>query len=170
MTHLAEERNLTASPERIWAIVADSRRWPEFYHTHDGLGKLRAVEFLGKPVDGVGARRRMTFTLVPPWDEEIVRFEPPATRDEAERAKASDRQPGEAIVELRGVRNPGMKYWHVTMELVPGRSFTTLRWDLYFELARWSGLFGGKKRVKRVLEDVMLTGLLEIDRLASKTE
>ncbi|MHB8604677.1 MAG: SRPBCC family protein [Thermoplasmatota archaeon] len=152
---------MSAPAERIWALLADSKRWPEFYRTHDNLGKLRAVEYLGRPRDEKGTRRRMFFAPALPWDEEITRFEPPSHQDDAAR------QAGEATLELRGVRNPGMKYWQVRFELVPGKGFTTVRWEIFYDLAGAARFFG-KKRFKAVMEDVMLTGLLEIDRIAGR--
>ena len=149
MTHISEERNIEAPPERIWAVIASTPRWMEFYRTHDNRGRLKKAEYLGKEADEVGARRRMHFVPGLPWDEECVRFDPPHR------------------LEWRGVRTPGMKYYQTILELVPGSGFTTLRWDLYFELSGWSKVFV-KKKVKRVLEDATLTALLEIDRLSMK--
>ena len=149
MTHISEERNIEAPPDRIWRVVADSRRWPEFYHTHDRRGRLKRVDYLGREADEVGTRRRMHFQPGLPWDEELVRLEP------------------ESRLEWRGVRTPAMKYYQTILELVPGPGYTTLRWDLYFELSGWSKFFA-KKKVKAVLEDVILTALLEIDRMAMK--
>ena len=91
MTHISEERNIEAPPERIWAVIASTPRWMEFYRTHDNRGRLKKAEYLGKEADEVGARRRMHF--------------------------------------------------------VPGSGFTTLRWDLYFELtARAASSRGGRSR------------------------
>jgi uncharacterized protein YndB with AHSA1/START domain len=58
----------TASPEAVWAVLADHARWPEWFPN------VKAVEILG-PAEGVGARRRVK---VPGMavDEEFIAWEP----------------------------------------------------------------------------------------------
>lgn len=146
MVHLSEERNIPATPEAIWRIVADTKTWPMFYATPNERLHLRSVEYLdGATSDGPGVKRRLHFLGVPSWDEQATRW------------RELD------SVTWLGVRNPGMQYWTQQMELLPGKSFCTLRWDIYFKL---SAPRSARKVLQRTLEDIMLSSLARIERLA----
>lgn len=58
----------TASPERVFAVLADHERWPEWFPN------VRSVEVIG-PAEGVGARRRVRVpgAVV---EEEFIVWEP----------------------------------------------------------------------------------------------
>ena len=58
----------TASPDAVFAVLADHERWPEWFPS------LRDVTVLG-PAEGVGARRRV---VIPGMtvDEEFIVWEP----------------------------------------------------------------------------------------------
>ena len=109
-------------------------------------GKLRAVEYLdGATSDGPGVKRRLHFTALPAWDEQVSRW----SEDEH--------------VSWLGVRNPGQKYWTQQFDLIPGRGYTTLRWEVFYEL----GAPRPAARVfRRTLEDLMEASLARIERLA----
>lgn len=148
MTHLSEERNVPAAPKAIWRVVADTKRWPQFFATPKERGKLRAVEYLdGATFDGPDVKRRLHFTLLPAWDEQVSRW-----REE------------ESVTWL-GIRNPGQRYWTQQMELIPGRGFTTLRWDVFYEL---HAPRAARKVFKRTLEDVLVASLERVERLATQ--
>ena len=148
MTHLSEERNIPAPPQAIWAVVSDTKRWPQFFATPKERGRLRAVEYLdGATSDGPDVRRRLHFTALPAWDEQVTKW------SEAE------------YVTWLGVRNPWQKYWTQQMELIPGRGFTTLRWDVFFELGAPAP---AKKVFKRTLDDLMVASLERIERLVAE--
>lgn len=146
MTHLSEERNVPTAPGPLWRVVADTRRWPQFYATRREVGKLRAVEYLdGATQDGPDVRRRLHFTLLPPWEEQVVKWRP------------------EELVQWLGVRNPGQKYWTQQLELIPGRGYTTLRWDVFYDL---TAPRPARKVFRRTLEDLMWSSLERVERLA----
>ena len=147
MTHLSEERNIPTPPRAIWRVVADTKRWPQFFATPKERGRLRAVEYLdGATADGPDARRRLHFTALPAWDEQVSKWR----EDE--------------YVSWLGVRNPGQKYWTQQFDLIPGRGFTTLRWDVFYELGGPRAM--AKKVFRRTLDDLMVASLERIDRLA----
>jgi uncharacterized protein YndB with AHSA1/START domain len=58
----------TASPDKVFAVLADHERWPEWFPS------LRKVKVLG-PAEGVGARRRV---VIPGMtvDEEFIVWDP----------------------------------------------------------------------------------------------
>ena len=60
----------TASPDKVFAVLADHERWPEWFPS------LRDVTVLG-PAEGVGARRRV---VIPGMtvDEEFIVWDPGA--------------------------------------------------------------------------------------------
>lgn len=58
----------TASPEAVFAVLADHARWPEWFPN------VKAVEVLG-PAEGVGARRRVKIPGMS-VDEEFIAWEP----------------------------------------------------------------------------------------------
>ena len=58
----------TASPEAVFAVLADHRRWPEWFPN------VKAVEVLG-PAEGVGARRRVKVPGLA-VEEEFIAWEP----------------------------------------------------------------------------------------------
>lgn len=58
----------TASPEAVFAILADHVRWPEWFPG------LRSVEITG-PAEGVGARRRVKLPGLT-VDEEFIAWDP----------------------------------------------------------------------------------------------
>lgn len=146
MVHVSEERNIAAPPEAIWAIVADTKLWPRFYATPTERLHLRSVEYLGgATADGPDVTRRLHFTGVPAWDEQATRW-----------------RENDSITWL-GVRNPGLKYWTQQMELIPGRGFTTLRWDVFFEV---KGPRAVRKAFKRTMEDIVVSSLGRIEALA----
>jgi len=58
----------TASPDAVFAVLADHRRWPEWFPN------VKAVEVLG-PAEGVGARRRVKIPGMA-VDEEFIGWEP----------------------------------------------------------------------------------------------
>lgn len=150
MTHLSEERNIPTSAAAIWRVVADTTRWPQFYATPRELGKLRVVEYLdGATQDGPDVKRRLHFLGVPAWDEQATRW-----------------REGESFTWL-GVRNPWQRYWTQQMELIPGKGFTTLRWDIFYGLDAPAAL---AKPFKRMMEDLMLASLGRIERLAVEEE
>ena len=151
MTHLSEERDIHASPAAIWAVIADTTRWPQFFATPREIGKLDAVEYLGDAThDGPDVVRRMSFTMLPAWDEQIARWRP----DES--------------VQWLGVRNPWQKYWTQQMEIIPGRGFTTLRWDVFYELLGVPR--PARKLYRTTLEDTLFASLERIERLAMHEE
>lgn len=145
MTHLSEERNVPADPMAIWRVVTDTKRWPQFFATPKEIGKLRAIEYLdGATYDAPDVRRRLHFTALPAWDEQVSKW-----------------REGEYVAWL-GVRNPGQKYWTQQMELIPGKGYTTLRWDVFYEL---TAPRPAKKVFRRTLEDLMVASLERIERL-----
>lgn len=130
--------------------MADTKRWPQFFATPREHGRLRAVEYLeGATFDGQDVKRRLHFTALPAWDEQVVKWRP------------------EEQVHWLGIRNPGQKYWTQQMELIPGRGFTTLRWDVFYELGAASA---ARKVFKRTLEDLMWASLERVERLAVEDE
>ena len=146
MTHVSEERNIAASPAAVWRVISDTKRWPQFYATSRERLHLRTVEYLdGATADGEGVKRRLHFLGVPSWDEQATRW-----------------RENDSITWL-GVRNPGMKYWTQQMELVPGKGFVTLRWDVFFEA---KGPRAVRKAVKRTMEDIVLSSLERVERLS----
>lgn len=146
MTHLSEERNVPAPPRAVWRVVSDTKRWPQFYATPKERGRLRAVEYLeGATTDGPGVLRRLHFTALPAWDEQVSKWR----EDE--------------YVSWLGVRNPGQKYWTQQFDLIPGRGYTTVRWEVFFEL---HAPRAAKKVFRRTLEDLMVASLERIERLA----
>jgi hypothetical protein len=60
----------TAAPDKVFAVLADHARWPEWFPM------VRKVEVIG-PAEGVGARRRV---VVPgmTFDEEFIAWDPGA--------------------------------------------------------------------------------------------
>jgi len=65
---ITAQADSTASPDAVFAVLADHERWTEWFP------KVRRVEVLG-PAAGVGARRRVTIpgsTI----DEEFIVWEP----------------------------------------------------------------------------------------------
>lgn len=148
MTHLSEERDIPVAPDVLWRIVTDTRRWPQFYATRREVGKLRAIEYLdAASADGPGVKRRLHFTGVPAWDEQVSAW-----------------REGEMAVWL-GIRNPWQKYWQQQMELIPGRGFTTLRWDVFYELSAPRPVH---KTFKRTLEGILVSSLARIERIATE--
>ena len=146
MTHLSEERNVPATPEAVWRVVADTKRWPQFYATPTERLHLRSVEFLdGATRDGPHVKRRLHFLGVPSWDEQATKW-----------------RENEFAMWL-GVRNPGMKYWTQQLELVPGKGFTTLRWDIFYSL---NAPRAAKKLFQRTMEDLMIASLARVEKLA----
>lgn len=146
MTHLSEERNIPTEAAPIWRVISDTKRWPQFFATPKERGKLRAVEYLeGATSDGLDVKRRLSFTGLPAWDEQVSRW---AQMDS---------------IAWLGIRNPGQRYWQQQMELIPGKGFTTLRWDIYYKLSAPRGV---AKIYKRTLEDLMLASLERVERLA----
>lgn len=145
MTHLSEERDIPVDARTVWRIVADTTRWPQFYATPRETLHLRSVEFLEKPGDGLGAKRRLHFLGVPAWDEECSAW-----------------REGEYLAWL-GTRNPGLKYWQQQMEIIPAQGYTTLRWDLYYDM-------GGEhplgKLFKRTMEGILVSSLERVEKLA----
>lgn len=141
VTHVSEERAIEAPADVVWRIVADSARWPEFFRTHDLRGRLTTVATDGE------TKRRLHFEPGWDWEEERGRV-----------------RVGEEI-EWKATRPPqGFASYLTLIELVPGRGFTTLRFDVWFKQSK---LFGRGARAKMV-EDTVLTALIEIDRLAMK--
>lgn len=155
MTHLAEELDIATRPDAVWRVVSDTKRWPQFYATPREVGKLTSVEYLdGAAQDALDVRRRMHFLGVPSWDEQITRW-----------------RPGEAVTWM-GVRNPWQKHWQQQMELIPGSGttagrgvaeFTTLKWDVFYKLSAPRPI---RKVFKRRLEDIMMSSLRRVERLA----
>lgn len=146
VTHISEERDVAVPPEVLWRIVADTTRWPQFYATPHEKLTLRSVEFIdGTVADGLDARRRMHFLGVPSWDEQVSAWK--------------ERE----FFAWLGVRNPGLKYWQQQMELIPGKGFTTLRWDVYFSVAAPRAF---KKWFKRTMEEIVVSSLGRIERMA----
>lgn len=146
MTHLSEERDIPVPPAVLWRIVTDTSRWPQFYATPKETLHLRSVEFIdGTVADGPDARRRMHFLGVPAWDEQVSAW-----------------REGEFVAWL-GVRNPGLMYWQQQMEIIPGKGYTTLRWDVYFSLG---GPRAFKKWFKHTMEGIVLSSLERLERLA----
>ena len=147
MTHLSEERDVHASPAAIWAVVSDTARWPQFFATPREIGRLLSVEYLeGATHDGPEVARRLRFTMLPTWDEQVVRWIP------------------EESVQWLGVRNPWQKYWTQQMEIIPGRGYATLRWDVFYELT--GAPRAARKIYRRTLEDTLFASLERIERLA----
>lgn len=148
VTHLSEERNIRADAKRIWEVIADSRRWPELVHTPEGRVRLSRVEFLKGDGSSVGDVRRITVLPHGTLDEQVTRYEAPET------------------LEFTGVRTPGFVYLNQRLELIPGRGFTTLRWDVYYSIAGFA--FFRKKPTKHALEAMMLHALEKIDEAATE--
>jgi hypothetical protein len=148
VTHLSEERNIPATPAAVWAVVADTKRWPQFYATPRERGRLWSVEYLdGGKADGPGVRRRLHFSGLPAWDEQATRW------------RAND------SITWLGTRNPGQKYWTQQMEIVPGKGFVTLRWDVFFELQAPRAI---RKAFGRGMEDILVSSLARIERLSTE--
>lgn len=57
-----------ASPDAVWAVLADHARWPEWFPN------VKRVQVLG-PAEGVGARRRVVIPGAS-VDEEFIAWEP----------------------------------------------------------------------------------------------
>jgi hypothetical protein len=145
VTHLSEERNIPATAAQVWRVVADTKRWPQFYATPKERLHLRSVEFLdGATVDGPDVKRRLHFLGVPSWDEQATKW-----------------REDEFLMWL-GIRNPGQKYWTQQMEIIPGKGFCTLRWDIFYSLHAPRPV---KKAFKRTMEDLMLASLARIEGL-----
>lgn len=146
MTHLAEELNIEAPPAAIWRVVSDTKRWPQFFATPREVGRITSVEYLeGATSDALDVKRRIHFLGVPSWDEQVSRW-----------------RPDEAITWL-GIRNPWQKYWQQTMEIIPGRGYATLRWDIFYQLNVPRPI---RKVFKKRMEDIMVSSLRRIERLA----
>jgi hypothetical protein len=146
LTHIAEERNIPTGTRPIWKIISDTKRWPQFFATPREVGRLASVEYLDSATnDALDVKRRLHFIGVPSWDEQVSRW-----REE------------ESIAWL-GTRNPWQNYWQQQMELIPGRGFTTLRWDVFYQLNAPRPI---RKVFKRQMEDLMLASLGRIERLA----
>ena len=147
MTHISEERDIHLPPEALWRVVRDTKRWPQFYATPHEKLHLRSVELIeGTAGDGLDAQRRMHFLGVPAWDE-----------------KATAWRENEFLA-WTGTRNPGLKYWQQQMELIPHKAgYTTLRWDVYFQI---NGPKAFRKFFKRTMEDIVLSSLERIEKLA----
>jgi uncharacterized protein YndB with AHSA1/START domain len=60
-----------ASPDKVFAVLADHERWPEWFPM------VRKVTALG-PSEGVGARRRVVVVPGMTFDEEFIVWEPGA--------------------------------------------------------------------------------------------
>ncbi len=147
MTHISEERNIPATPEAVWAVVSDTKTWPRFFATPREYGKLHCVEYLdGASLDGPDVKRRLHFVGVPTWDEQITRW------------KIHEN------IHWLGIRNPGQKYWTQQMEIIPGKGYVTLRWDVFFELTGVGR--AARKLFKRTMEDICVSSLERIERLA----
>lgn len=145
LTHISEERNIPASPEAVWAVVADTKRWPQFYATPNSVLHLRSIEYLdGATGDGLGVKRRLHFLGVPSWDEQATRW-----------------RELESITWL-GIRNPAQRFWTQQMELIPGKGFTTLRWDIFHKL---QAPRGARKVFNRTMEDIVLSSLERVERI-----
>ncbi|MFA5860475.1 MAG: SRPBCC family protein [Candidatus Thermoplasmatota archaeon] len=150
MTHLSEERNIPATPEAVWAIISDTKQWPRFFATPREILHLRSVEYLdGATQDGPDVKRRLHFLGVPSWDEQATRW------------RVNDN------ITWLGTRNPGQKYWTQQIELIAGKGFTTLRWDIFYNLSA-PGV--PKKAYKAALEDILLSSLQRVERLATETK
>jgi hypothetical protein len=65
--HLTASRSTSASPEAVFAILADHERWPEWF------AGVKRVTVLG-PAEGVGARRRVEVPGLT-VDEEFIAWE-----------------------------------------------------------------------------------------------
>jgi uncharacterized protein YndB with AHSA1/START domain len=145
---VSEERDIPAPVDAVWRIVSDTTRWPSFFATPREVLHLRSVELLdGATKDGPGVKRRLHFLGVPSWDEQVTRW-----------------REHDGITWL-GVRNPGQKYWTQQIELIPGRGFTTLRWDVYYSLSGPDFPLA-KKVYKRTMEDILLSSLARVEKLA----
>lgn len=146
MTHLSEERDIPVPPDVLWRLITDTKRWPQFYATPKETLYLRSVEFIDDTqADGPDARRRMHFLGVPAWDEQVSAWR--------------ERE----FVAWLGIRNPGLKYWQQQMELIPGKGFTTLRWDVYYSMG---GPRAFKKWFKRTMEEIVVHSLERLDKIA----
>ena len=146
VTHLSEERNIPVTPDVLWRIVADTKRWPQFYATAGEKLTLRSVEYLEGSTDGPGGKRRMHFLGVPSWDEQVSAWKE------------------EEFLAWLGIRNPGLKYWQQQMELIPHKEgYTTLRWDVYFHV---SGPRAFKKWLKRTMEQIVISSLERVEKMA----
>jgi hypothetical protein len=68
---VAARAESTASPESVFAVLADHERWPEW------MPSVRKVAVIGDQREGVGARRRV---VVPGMtiDEEFIAWDPGA--------------------------------------------------------------------------------------------
>jgi hypothetical protein len=64
---IAAHAESTASPERVFAVLADHERWPEWFPN------VRRVEVIGAR-EGVGARRRVV-VLGMSFDEEFIAWD-----------------------------------------------------------------------------------------------
>jgi hypothetical protein len=146
MTHLSEERDIQATPEQLWTIISDTKRWPQFYATPKEKLHLRSVEFLdGAKEDAMGAKRRMHFLGVPAWEEQISAW------------KENE------FVAWTGTKNPGLQYWQQQIELIPHKAgHTTMRWDVYFSMG---GPRAFRKWFKKTMESIVLSSLERIERM-----
>jgi hypothetical protein len=147
VTHLSEERDIQVPAHVLWAIVSDTKRWPQFYATPGEKLTLRSVEFIeGTRADGPEAQRRMHFLGVPAWDEKVS-----AWRENE-------------FVAWMGTRNPGLKYWQQHIELIPHKAgHTTMRWDVYFTLG---GPRAFRKWFKRTMEGIVISSLERVEKMA----
>jgi len=146
VTTVSEERDAAATPAALWRVVSDTRRWPDFYATPGEAGHLRAVEYLeGASADGPGVARRLHFTGLPSWDERVARW-----------------APGEAVA-WEGVRTPGQRRWAQHFEIIPGRGFATLRWEVRYDL---KAPRVARRPFRRALEDLVVASLARVERLA----
>jgi len=119
MPHLSEELNIPADAAAVWAVVSDTARWPSWWGDKLGLTTLHCVELLDDaPQDAEGVTRRLHVRALPSWDERITRWR----RDES--------------ITWTGVRHPGQERWIQQMDIIPGDGFVTLRWDIFYRLAK----------------------------------
>lgn len=138
---------MAVPPEAVWRVIGDTKRWPQFYATRKEHLHLRTVEYLdGATQDGLEAKRRLHFLGVPTWDEQATKWRE------------------NEFMMWTGIRNPGQKYWTQQLEIVPGKAYCTLRWDIFYKL---NAPRAARKVFKRTLEDIMLSSLERIEKMAS---
>jgi len=113
--------SIAAPPDRIWPVLADVVRWPEWLPT------VTSVEALDEPVLGVGARYRVLQPRLRPAVWTVTVVEP------ARRFVWESRQPG-----VHAVAD------HVVAPTAAGASTVTLSVSYSGLLAGVAGLFFGR--------------------------
>ena len=97
---------VAASPQRVWSLLADVARWPEWLPT------VTAVQPLGSPGLSVGARYRILQPRLRPAIWSVIELDP------QHRFAWESRSPGVRVVASHVMRAASDKTTSVTLEVV----------------------------------------------------